>query len=239
MGGGRGDSYRPIRSGLQLPAQLLAARLLAGLTQAEVARRMGTLNTAISRVETGRSAPTLVFLERFARALGRPLTLRLGLDPVPSRAERYERAERAFGQLHVYRGLLFPPEARAVGLEDDPGAECGVGDVTDFYLHKLRIAARRPDPSAPGRWGPERETADAVAAAAIWGDLIDWAYVDASIVRVEVERCLNSRVRRRAIAVIAAGIEPQWRPYDRIYSWKTPASGRRVVRRWDPKTRKY
>jgi len=59
---------------------LLKARASAGLTQAEVARRMGTQPPAVARLEqalvTGRPSPSLATLTRYARALGRRLELR-------------------------------------------------------------------------------------------------------------------------------------------------------------------
>jgi transcriptional regulator with XRE-family HTH domain len=56
---------------------LIDARKAAGLSQATLAERMGTTQPAISKVESGRAVPTLGFLERFANALGAPVTLKL------------------------------------------------------------------------------------------------------------------------------------------------------------------
>jgi len=59
---------------------LLAARTSAGLTQAEVARRMGTQAPAVARLEnalvTGKPSPSVATLMRYARALGKRLELR-------------------------------------------------------------------------------------------------------------------------------------------------------------------
>ncbi|OYQ17548.1 transcriptional regulator [Elstera cyanobacteriorum] len=60
---------------------ILAARREAGLTQAEVAERMGTKAPAVARLEqalvTGRPSPSLATLNRYARALGKKLEVRL------------------------------------------------------------------------------------------------------------------------------------------------------------------
>ena len=66
---------------------LVEARHQAGLTQEEVARRMGTKPPAIARLESsgGRKKPsqTLSTLQRYAQALGCRLELRL----VPKKKE--------------------------------------------------------------------------------------------------------------------------------------------------------
>jgi len=60
---------------------LLCARAEAGLTQAQVAQRMGTKAPAVARLEnalvTGRPSPSLSTLRRYARALGKRLEVRL------------------------------------------------------------------------------------------------------------------------------------------------------------------
>ncbi len=50
-------------------------RTAAGLTQTELARRMGTTQSAIARVESGGSTPTLDLLDRVGRAVGVEITL--------------------------------------------------------------------------------------------------------------------------------------------------------------------
>jgi transcriptional regulator with XRE-family HTH domain len=49
----------------------------AGLTQAQLAQRMGTTQSAIARLETGKFAPSLETLEKLALATGSRLVLRL------------------------------------------------------------------------------------------------------------------------------------------------------------------
>src|SRR5260221_2414805 len=47
----------------------------AGLTQAELARRMGTTQASIARIESGGSVPTVEMLARLERAMGVSLRL--------------------------------------------------------------------------------------------------------------------------------------------------------------------
>ena len=58
-------------------ALLLEARRLAGLTQRDLAKRAGTSQPAIARIESGLVSPTLSTLERLVGAAGYDLKLSL------------------------------------------------------------------------------------------------------------------------------------------------------------------
>jgi len=61
--------------------ELLRARRRAGLTQAEVARRMGTKTPAVARLEAGggskRHSPSLATLRKYAAGVGCRVEIRL------------------------------------------------------------------------------------------------------------------------------------------------------------------
>lgn len=61
--------------------ELLKARRRAGLTQSEVAARMGTQTPAVARLETGggsrRHSPSVATLRKYAQAVGCRLEIRL------------------------------------------------------------------------------------------------------------------------------------------------------------------
>jgi DNA-binding XRE family transcriptional regulator len=59
--------------------EILKARAEAGLTQAEVAERIGTTQSAVARLESasGRHSPSIATLRRYASALGYRLDVRL------------------------------------------------------------------------------------------------------------------------------------------------------------------
>lgn len=61
---------------LALARELVRARNRAGMTQREVAERMGTVQPAIARLERGHK-PSLKTLERYARATGSKLKIAL------------------------------------------------------------------------------------------------------------------------------------------------------------------
>jgi predicted transcriptional regulator len=60
-----------------LAEELVAQRVSLGLSQTEVAARMGTSQSAVARLESGDADIRLSTLERYAAALGRELSLSL------------------------------------------------------------------------------------------------------------------------------------------------------------------
>ncbi len=67
-------------------AHLVAARLEQGISQAELARRIGTQRSNLSRLESGMQNPTLDMLLKIASALGKDINLSLEdkEEPAPS-----------------------------------------------------------------------------------------------------------------------------------------------------------
>jgi predicted transcriptional regulator len=61
----------------ELLADLVAERHRSGLSQSEVASRMGTSQPAVARIEAGGVDVRLSTLERYAAAVGRQLHVRL------------------------------------------------------------------------------------------------------------------------------------------------------------------
>ena len=68
------DSLRP---GYEVRKAMLGARQRAGLTQLELARRMGTSQTVIGRLERGQRSPTVKTLRKMAEVTGSKLVIRL------------------------------------------------------------------------------------------------------------------------------------------------------------------
>ena len=68
--------------------EFLKARAAAGVTQAEVAERIGTPQSAVARLESGRGkhSPSIATLEKYAHALGCRLELRLVSEMVSRKA---------------------------------------------------------------------------------------------------------------------------------------------------------
>jgi ribosome-binding protein aMBF1 (putative translation factor) len=69
--------YGRLAPEFEFSAELLRARLRSGLSQAELAARMGTSQSTIARLESGQTLPSTKTLLRFAEATGSKLHLRL------------------------------------------------------------------------------------------------------------------------------------------------------------------
>jgi DNA-binding XRE family transcriptional regulator len=70
-------AYESMEAEYAIARELIAARTRAGLSQAQVAERMGTSQSTIARLESGRTLPSLRTLDRYARATGSKAVLRL------------------------------------------------------------------------------------------------------------------------------------------------------------------
>ena len=83
--------YDALDEEFSLAHQLIEARTRAGLTQAEVADRMGTSQSTVARLESGSAKPSLSTLRRFATATGAQVRITLEARPV-SKKDRRKRA---------------------------------------------------------------------------------------------------------------------------------------------------
>jgi transcriptional regulator with XRE-family HTH domain len=74
--------------------EILKARSAAGLTQADVAARIGTTQSAVARLESalGKHSPSIATLQRYASALGYRLQVRLVKEQGQTRAPARPRA---------------------------------------------------------------------------------------------------------------------------------------------------
>ena len=69
-------AYDALEEEYALIRELLDARTRAKLTQAQVAKRMGTSQSAVARLESGR-APSLASLRKYAKATGSKIEIKL------------------------------------------------------------------------------------------------------------------------------------------------------------------
>jgi ribosome-binding protein aMBF1 (putative translation factor) len=67
---GYAREYEALEEEFALARALIEARANAGLTQEEVAQRMGTTQSVVARLEGGRSKPSTTTLAKFAKATG-------------------------------------------------------------------------------------------------------------------------------------------------------------------------
>jgi predicted transcriptional regulator len=69
--------YDALAPEFEIAAELLRARLRAGLSQAELAERMGTSQSTIARLENSQTPPSTKTILRYAEATGSKFRMRL------------------------------------------------------------------------------------------------------------------------------------------------------------------
>ena len=96
--------------------ELARRRREAGLTQQQVAERMGTTQEAISRIEAGRRLPNVPVVDRYAKAIGKSIALVFGESRSASPQERRWRVERTLGKdaFNPWDRNPEPPEAESL-----------------------------------------------------------------------------------------------------------------------------
>ena len=143
---------------------LLEARRMAGLTQAELARRAGTSQAMVARYETGIASPTVRTLRRLLRAADRDLELssvatESAIPPSPFAATlREHRAEitAAAERVGAHNVRVFGSVARGEDtadsdldlLVDFPARERGLLPLLTLAEQVERIVGRRVDVAA-------------------------------------------------------------------------------------------
>jgi ribosome-binding protein aMBF1 (putative translation factor) len=68
--------YDALADEFALVEELIKARAHSGLTQEEIARRMGTTQSVVARLESGKSMPSTRTLKKYAEATGTRLVIR-------------------------------------------------------------------------------------------------------------------------------------------------------------------
>ena len=70
-------AYAALAPEFELAAEMIRARQRAGLTQAQLAARMGTTQSVVARLESGRTLPSMKTIARYAAATGSRPQVRL------------------------------------------------------------------------------------------------------------------------------------------------------------------
>ncbi len=71
------EEYDKLKPRYEIIAQIIETRKEQNMTQAELAKRVGTQKSNISRLESGNYNPSLDFLIKVARSLGKELSVRM------------------------------------------------------------------------------------------------------------------------------------------------------------------
>jgi transcriptional regulator with XRE-family HTH domain len=87
---GYAKAYAALEGEFRLARLFIGARARADLSQEQVAARMKTTRTVISRLESGRMKPSMRTLERFAEATGH--RLEVAFEPIAVRQQSTRRS---------------------------------------------------------------------------------------------------------------------------------------------------
>ena len=89
--------YERLAGEFEFLDEILKARASAGLTQADVAARIGTTQSAVARLESsaGKHSPSIATLQRYASALGYRLQVRLVKGQGPTAGSTATARKRA------------------------------------------------------------------------------------------------------------------------------------------------
>lgn len=71
------QEYKKLEPRYQLVSALIKARIKKGLTQKELARRIGTKQSAVARVEAGNANFSISFLEKMTKAMETSIEIRV------------------------------------------------------------------------------------------------------------------------------------------------------------------
>lgn len=69
--------YEKLAPRYALISKLIEARIKRGVSQADLAKKIGTKQSAIARLESGRVNPTVDFLDKISTALGGKLEIQI------------------------------------------------------------------------------------------------------------------------------------------------------------------
>lgn len=129
--------FRAAVEELEPAYQVARLRIMRGLTQKQLAKLVGTKQSSIARLESGRTQPSLSFLRRVVEALGGRLEVRI-----------MSQEEAAATRGPAIRGIDWSnalPSAELVLAEDWPTGEKypfshDRADCTTVALHQERFA---------------------------------------------------------------------------------------------------
>ena len=85
------SEYNALGPEFELIKALIRARIQSDLTQTQIAERMSTTQSAVARLEGGRSNPSAKTLQKYAKATG--TRLRISFEPLEVEADEPEPSE--------------------------------------------------------------------------------------------------------------------------------------------------
>jgi hypothetical protein len=139
----------------RLVSELTAQRQSAGLSQTQVAARMGTSQSAVARIEAADADVRASTLERYAAAIGRQLSWRLADEPA---AQPPSTPPAPSGPLAAPTGSPGMPARYPGALPGLPGSPSRLAPAasagSSAAPRRLDPAASATPPGAPSRLDP-------------------------------------------------------------------------------------
>jgi transcriptional regulator with XRE-family HTH domain len=89
------EGYDALADEYAIAGALIEARKRAKLSQAQVAKKMGTSQSTIARLESGSAKPSFSTLERFAKATGMRVRVVFELVEASAKAAKKKRSRKA------------------------------------------------------------------------------------------------------------------------------------------------
>ena len=119
-----------LRKRQKIISQLVEARLEQGISQAELARRLGIQRSGINRLESGTQNPTLDMILKIASALGKDVSLELNDKEEP--------------MSHVYSLRMYDTELMRFSMEKQ-GLSGLVAEIREilqrYYFFRISIVS--------------------------------------------------------------------------------------------------
>ena len=110
-------AYAALEEEFALASAAIDARNRAGLTQGALARKMGTTQPAVARLESGRGYPSMRTLDRLAKATGSRLTI--GFAPIAHASARLLSEQRLVQPSRGYWGQYAKDPPPPPGMQHE------------------------------------------------------------------------------------------------------------------------
>ncbi|WP_341678082.1 cupin domain-containing protein [Niveibacterium sp. SC-1] len=130
------DNADPKLEELQIGGRLKHARILQGMRMRELAERVGCAESMISKIESGKTTPSIVMLQRLVTALNRDLSSFFGAS-VSAPGVVQKAGERPISTTDAIRGGTGTSYERLIPF--------AAGNLLEGNIHRIEPGAEKVD----------------------------------------------------------------------------------------------